>query len=256
MDGNPVADIVLQPEALDGEVVTGGDDRVGQLVSTVEDRTLPADLQTAQRDPVDVDEQGFAIDARFDLDDIARHRAVEHRLDRLPRPDAVGQGRPMLSGRPAGDRPHPIAGQTGPREILNDRSPGRHPLGNGRFGRLIGQGVEEGDQVASLLLAEGELADLVVEVGQIETGPLAGAGGVEVDHLLQRPEATVMHVGCGQRDIAQCRNLEGVPVRFPAGNLAASGILRLTRQWRHTDHLEVGIGKGREPMACETAGLQ
>ena len=74
---------------------------------------------------------------------------------------------------------------------------------SGVLGHVAGQRLEKLDQIRAVLGRKVERLDLLI---QIWIG--VAASGVKIDHVLERLQAAVMHVGRGERDIAQGRRLE------------------------------------------------
>ena len=81
--------------------------------------------------------------------------------------------------------------------------------------RLVGQRLQEGDEVGALRRRQREAAHRCALVRVVATdapiGPVrdrASAGGVVIDGLFERGHAAVVHVRRGHGDVAQRRRLE------------------------------------------------
>jgi hypothetical protein len=140
---------------------------------------------------------------------------------------------------------------------LHDGQPRRHTHGDFGRGRFVGQREQERYQVCLLLWGEGELADFVVLQGHIKPQPASAAPCIEVQHLLQRLEHAVVHVGRSERDIAQGGNFERAvgtaaapALRFRLGDIGGSifGV-------GYANHLEVAVGEHGDAVALVAARL-
>ncbi len=138
--------------------------------------------------------------------------------------------------------------------MLDDGQAARHAVGDGdQIGRLVGQRVQELDQVAGLLVGQREARQLLVDGHAILR---AAAFGVEIDHFFERVERAIVHVGRAQRDVAQARHLEGAHAvrRVDRLRLTEIGVFRVGV--RHAEDVEGVVGEGRQRVALEAAGLR
>ena len=228
MHGDAVAGVVAHGEALDGEAVARGDDRVGQLVLAVEDGPRPSPHQlAAQRDVVDVHEHAAPCRCR------ARPRSC--------RPGGPGRSRPGWTG-PGCHGPH-VAGVARRRRSrrpprgasLADPSPRRRrwrraaarragpkaPLREPRAGSTR-RSASSRKAIRSFCSSVGEgEARGSCRRGSCRSrpSPRTAALLVEEDDLLQRLVPAVVHVGRGQGHVAQRRHLEGPRVGWPTPGL-------------------------------------
>src|SRR5262249_11553210 len=98
---------------------------------------------------------------------------------------------------------------------------------------VVGERLEEFHQIRLLLLGELEAADecalggaVLADTGELPVGDGAPAGGVVVQHLFERRDAAVVHVGRRDRDVSQRRRFERPHVFRLLGEIVRAGVRR------------------------------
>src|SRR5262245_30372636 len=90
--------------------------------------------------------------------------------------------------------------------------------------------------------------NLVINFRILESDPGTSARSVEIKDLFQCLELSVVHIRSVQYHVAKSRNLERILVALAFGDFE-SAIVRLRGiDLRHTDNLEVAVGKGRDAV--------
>src|SRR5262245_42551553 len=95
--------------------------------------------------------------------------------------------------------------------------------------------------------------NFIVDFRFLEPNPGTAACCIKVEHFLQGLQLSVVHVGCVQNDVSQCRHLECIFVPFAFSYVEATVVLLRALNFRNPDDLEIAVCKSRRAVTLEAA---
>ena len=194
--------VILHCQLAQRKVVARRHKAVGQLELAVENRPLALFVGNALDGQIaDVHGDRFVVGAVGDQHGVARLGAVDGRLDRLAvldRDSCRIVGRCCLAAAAAVDGKRLCTRRVF--EALHHWQTRWNRFRQRGQAPLVGQCIKERHQIGPLLVVEIEAVDEHIHVVDAEGVP--AAVGVEVDHILQCCQRSVVHIRRGQCDVA------------------------------------------------------
>ena len=115
--------------------------------------------------------------------------------------------------------------------------------------------MQESNQIILLPITDLERAYLVIQKFLLDTMGHTTTIGIKIDHIPERPEPPVVHVGSRKSNISQGRDLERPLVPLPL-DLEPAQVRAILIQIGYPYHLEIRIIECWDIVTLKAAGLE